>query len=152
VKRLIFILAAFALVGCGGYHIKAPTTHNTDTLKHVAAPNIKVQELPQNPQAKRIIDNEKEYAAFDLQGINSLLQMRAAAKTNTTVLHEVLLAYADTIKERNALVDMAKETEARANVIAEKWAENEGEVQKTKDAARFAGASGAILLLGILAL
>jgi hypothetical protein len=149
-KKYILLLAVFSLLGCSGYAVKAPTTNNTAKLKHVEPLDIQVKELPKLPTAKHLLQDGEEYAAFDLQGMNDLLQFRTYAKTNTEVLKEVLLAYKASVDERNAMVDAAKAAEDRSNLIAEKWAETEGELQKKKDTVTFSLSVLSIFAFGLL--
>lgn len=86
------------------------------------------------PKAIRVVSDGKEYVAFDLDGINALLELRSTAKSNYTVLEELIIAYDALVRERNAIVETAKELETRSNTLASKWAQREEDLQREKDA------------------
>jgi hypothetical protein len=94
---------------------------------------LRPRSLPSVPKAVKVEYDGKEYAAFDLAGMQTLLAMRKSAKVNYEILTELIYAYNSLVEERNALMEMLKESEERSNILARKWAQTEGELQAEKD-------------------
>lgn len=113
-KMLLPLLFLF-LVGCQSMTPQPEFLDNTRGFEAVEPVDIQVARLSPSPKMHRIESEGTVYGAFDLEGMNALLEMREKAVQNTAVLVTLLMAVDAMTEERNLLVLMLKEQENLIN-------------------------------------
>lgn len=156
-KAVIFAAVVSFLSGCSVTPVKAPiSTTVTDriTVMEVYTDKIKVQPLPDTsskPQ-KVITPSGEAFAGFNAQQLNALKELRIAAEANTLIAEELLSTHTALVNNRNTIAELAKIEEARANFMAEKWAEAETDLkQEKRDHFINLWGQRLLILLGIIA-
>jgi PBP1b-binding outer membrane lipoprotein LpoB len=159
--RLLFVLLAFLLLsGCAAFgevkKVEAPVSKNfTDATRPLDPVTLHVMPVPASPTAFRATDKAGNPAVgFTVSDLDRLREMRAVAKANTDLATSLLDTTNAVIKERNALVDLGRLEEARANYWAEQWAAAKTEAEQAKRDKQLAewSSKGSILLFLILSL
>ena len=119
------ILCLLLITGCSTV-ITPPTTNYTKDLKPISVPYVMPEALVTLPDAVVTKDvNGVEYMSFDIEGANTLLELQEQSEKNADIvraLNDTLIAITN---ERNALTNLAKEQEQRANNLAEIQAHTE---------------------------
>tara|TARA_B100000700_G_scaffold88627_1_gene99897 strand:+ start:17734 stop:18201 length:468 start_codon:yes stop_codon:yes gene_type:complete len=144
---IVAIVSLFVLSGCGRYNVKPPEADFVSQIEPLEVPQIEVQDVPESPTAHRITADGQSWAAFDKQGMDALLEMRAVAHTNTQALREMVKANASLIEEREQILRLAYELEEEINRIGGEWAQAENDKRKAEDLRSMERALSTILLL-----
>jgi hypothetical protein len=74
--------------------------------------------------------NGKQWAAFDVQGMNQLRLFNAAAQANTKTGVALLTTSQAQVTERNSLLALAQQEQARSNFLANQWADAKEDANK----------------------
>lgn len=132
--RTAAVMFFLALGGCSIVPVNPVLSHDTRDIKLVPVETVAPQPQPELPRAKKVTVDGKDYAAFDLDGLNALRDLRDVSRNNADALEEMNRAYESMVISHNAMVGLAQAKENDANVWSNEWAK--AETQRKRAEAR----------------
>lgn len=132
----VLLVAVLGLAGCTS-NVQPPMTYEaTEGLEPMEPIVLEYENPPESPYAHRLEVDGQVYGGFKREGLDTLLELRQVARTNTALLEQMVDANNELIEERAHLISMLEETEKTINTLLQELHANEVSASQRSTIAR----------------
>lgn len=116
-KLLLLLLIGLTLTGCTTLSVTAPVADTFSEFEAVKTTEIKPVAIPKLPKV--------DLSLFTEEQKRQIIQVRESGLANEALVNEMVKAYNSAIRERNALIELGKISDAKFDFMAQRWADSE---------------------------